>query len=74
MMSGSMDLTSQGAPASQANRIGDATAWALFVQDKIERGRWTLSPGFRYENIDLLRTDFSTSDPERLTPSRKSQK
>ncbi len=70
MVNGSMVLTSQGAPASQANRIGDATAWALFIQDKIERGRWTLSPGFRYENIDLLRTDFSTADPERLTPTR----
>ncbi|MCZ6877873.1 MAG: TonB-dependent receptor [Acidobacteria bacterium] len=70
MVNGSMVLTSQGTLASQANRIGDATAWALFIQDKIERGRWTLSPGFRYENIDLLRTDFSKSDPERLTPTR----
>ncbi len=70
MRNGSMVLTTKGAPASQANRIGDATAWALFVQDKIERGAWTLSPGFRYENIDLLRTDFSKSDPERLTPTR----
>ncbi len=70
MVNGSMALTSPGTPASQANRIGDATAWALFIQDKIERGRWTLSPGFRYENIDLLRTDFSKSDPERLTPPR----
>ena len=70
MRNGTMALTSRGAPGSQANRIGEAKAWALFIQDEMEWGRWTLSPGFRYENIDLLRTDFSTSDPERITPTR----
>ena len=70
MVEGSMVLTSKGAPGSQSNRISDARAWALFIQDKMEWGRWTLSPGFRYENIDLLRTDFSRSDPKRLTPTR----
>ena len=70
MRNGTMVLTSSGAPGSQANRISDAKAWALFIQDKMEWGRWTLSPGFRYENIDLLRTDFSSNDPERITPTR----
>jgi len=70
MRNGTMVLTSRGAPGSQANRIGEARAWALFIQDKMEWGRWTFTPGFRYENIDLLRTDFSTSDPERITPTR----
>ncbi len=69
MRSGAMVLTTRGAPGSQSNRISGATAWALFIQDKIERGKWTLSPGLRYENIDLSRTDFSTSDPERLSPT-----
>ena len=69
MVNGSMVLTSKGVPGSQANRISDARAWALFIQDKIEWGGWTFSPGLRYENIDLLRTDFSKSDPERLTPT-----
>ena len=60
-----MSRTSTGAPGSQSNRIGDARAWAFFVQDEISWGRLTLTPGVRYENIDLVRTDYSTSDPDR---------
>jgi len=70
MVDGDMMLTSRGAPGSQSNRINEATAWALFVQDQFELGRWTLSPGFRYENIELLRADFSTSDAGRKSPDR----
>ena len=70
MQNGAMALTTRGTPGSQSNRINGAAAWALFIQDKIEQGNWTLSPGLRYENIDLFRTDFSTSDPERLAPTR----
>ena len=70
MQNGTMVLTTKGAPGSQSNRLSGATAWALSIQDKIERGKWTLSPGLRYEDIDLFRTDFSTSDPERLAPTR----
>ena len=70
MQNGTMVLTSKGAPGGQSNRISGATAWALFIQNKIERGKWALSPGLRYENIDLFRTDFSTSDPERLAPTQ----
>lgn len=70
MVHGNMILTSPGAPGSQSNRVNEATAWALFVQDQIEWGQWTLSPGFRYENIDLLRTDYSLSDAQRRNPIR----
>ena len=70
MVDGDMILTSGGAPGSQSNRINQATAWAFFVQDQIEWGRWILSPGLRYEAIDLVRSDFSRSDPERTGPSR----
>ena len=68
MVNGRMVLTTSGAPGSQANRISDAKAWALFLQDKIEWGRWSLTPGLRYENIDLVRTDFFKDDPNRSTP------
>ena len=70
MVNQRMVLTTNGVPGSQANRISDAKAWALFVQDRIEWGRWSLTPGLRYENIDLLRTDFSRSDPSRDTPEK----
>ncbi len=65
MMDGNMILTSKGAPGSQSNRVGDAHAWAVFVQDRLEWGRLALIPGLRYEKIELTRTDFSTQDPNR---------
>jgi Fe(3+) dicitrate transport protein len=70
MVDSNMILTSPGEAGSQSNRIGEATGWAFFAQNQMEWGRWTLSPGFRYENIDLLRTDYSRSDPERRSPTR----
>jgi Fe(3+) dicitrate transport protein len=73
MINGTMVLTAQGAPGSQANRIGEAEAWALFVRDTIDWGNWTLVPGVRYENIDLKRTDFAGSDPNRTAPTRVSK-
>lgn len=65
MAGGFMSRTSVGAPGSQSNRITDARALAFFVQDKLTFGRWTLSPGIRFESIDYRRRDFSRSDPDR---------
>ena len=69
MQNGTMVLTSLGAPGSNANRTGDAHAWAFFVQDTIRWGRLNLVPGIRYENIELVRTDYSSSDPGRAQPT-----
>ena len=68
MVSGEMVRTSLGAPGSQSNRVSDATAWAVFVQDRIEVGRWSLTPGARYESIDFTRTDYGSDDPRRAVP------
>ena len=68
MVNGTMVLTSEGPPGSQANRVGEATALALFVQDEIRAGRWTFTPGLRWENIDLTRTDWAGTDPDRTEP------
>lgn len=40
---------------------GGTTAHAFYIDDKIEYGRWTLTPGVRYEHIDTFNgvTDFS---------------
>jgi Fe(3+) dicitrate transport protein len=65
MASGTMVLTSEGAPGSQANRVGDATAVALFVQDEIRAGRWALVPGIRYETVEFTRRDWAGTDPGR---------
>lgn len=70
MEEGVMELTSRGAPGSQANRLADAEAWALFVQDQVNLGNWNVVPGVRYERVDLVRTDFATDDPDRTAPDR----
>ena len=70
MRDGRMVFTSAGAAGSQSNRISDAEAWAFFIEDKVEWGRWTVTPGFRYERIELIRTDYHTNDPGRTAPSR----
>ena len=58
-------LTSLGAPGSQANRISSAEARSIFVATEIRAGNWILTPGARFEDIDLQRLDFSTQDPSR---------
>ncbi|GGD56939.1 TonB-dependent receptor family protein [Muriicola marianensis] len=66
---GSMIRTSSGVPGTDANRISDATALATFALYKFKYKELTLTPGLRYENIRLGRTDFGTSDIERLGTS-----
>ena len=71
MVDGLMALTSQGAPGSQSNRLSEASASALYVQDEVSFGRLTLSPGLRYERIELSRLDYLRTDPSRSDgPSR----
>ncbi len=65
MEAGRLVLTSNGAPGSQTNRVSTAEANALFVATEIRTGNWILTPGVRYEDIELVRNDFSTSDPSR---------
>ena len=65
MLDGELVLTSNGAPGTQDNRVGDAEAVSIYVQDTIEWGRWVLSPGLRYERIDLTRTNYSTATGQR---------
>jgi Fe(3+) dicitrate transport protein len=65
MLSGRMILTRRGAPGSQTNQVNGASAVAGFVADTMTWGRWTLSPGLRYESIDLERTTYAKTDPAR---------
>ncbi|GGC98316.1 TonB-dependent receptor family protein [Aquisalinus flavus] len=70
MDNGAMVLTTDAAPGSQANRLGEAEALAVFIRDTIDWGRFTFTPGLRYEKIDLMRTDWAGDDPDRTTPTR----
>ncbi|MEJ2343461.1 MAG: TonB-dependent receptor [Gemmatimonadales bacterium] len=65
MVRGRMELTSEGAPGSQSNRVSDGKAWALYVQDAISLGDWTIIPGVRYETIGFSSVDYGADDPDR---------
>jgi Fe(3+) dicitrate transport protein len=61
MQDGQLVLTRDGAPGTQDNRVGDAEALSLYVQDTITFGKWILTPGVRYERINLASTRYSTA-------------
>jgi len=63
---GSLVFSSKGDLGSAGNRVVSADAWAFFVQDTIEFGRWTLVPGARFESIELNRSDWAGNDPTRI--------
>ena len=58
-------MTSAGAPGSAANRLSGAEAKALFVETEIRHGAWILTPGARFEDIDMTRRDYAATDPSR---------
>ena len=65
MQDGLLVLTTDGAPGSQTNRIGSADAFSAYLQDEIRFGDWIVTPGVRYEHIELVERSFATSDPDR---------
>lgn len=69
MLGARLSLTRPGDPGSQANQIASASAWAFFVQDRIAWRRLSLVPGFRFEQIELERTDYARTDPNRTGPT-----
>lgn len=65
MDDGTLVLTSEGAPGSQTNRVSQADVRALFLAGEIRHGDWIVTPGLRFEDIELTRLDYSTADPSR---------
>jgi len=65
MLDGVLVLTTAGAPGSQSNRVSSAEVLSLFVDSEIRYGDWILTPGVRFEDIDMQRLDFATDDPTR---------
>jgi Fe(3+) dicitrate transport protein len=58
---GSAARTTAGTPGTQENRRAESDALALFVQDRIELGRLTVTPGVRFESIDYADIRRSTA-------------
>jgi Fe(3+) dicitrate transport protein len=50
-----------GAPGSQDDRWGLTNAYAFFLKDRIEWGKWGFTPGVRYEH--LYQTNVNNRDP-----------
>lgn len=65
MLNGSAVRVSTGAPGAAGNRIQSASAVSGFVQNEARLGQWTVTPGIRFEHINLKREDFGSSDPDR---------
>ncbi len=65
MKDGRMQPFLPGLPGSNANRITEAHAWSGYALAKWTRGAWTLTAGARYEDVSLLKRDFTAADPRR---------
>jgi Fe(3+) dicitrate transport protein len=65
MIDGSMVLTTAGTPGTQDNRIAYANALAAHALYKIKYNYLTVTPGIRFETIDLLNKNFGTNDVTR---------
>jgi Fe(3+) dicitrate transport protein len=75
MENGTMVVTTQGVSGGQENRIGEADVRSGFVAADIDIGALRLSPGVRYENIELKRTDYARTDPNRTgDPTRQNKR
>ena len=62
---GAMELNNTGTRGTDANRISEANAFAAYAFYKYTYKNITLTPGVRYENMDLSRVDYGKNDPER---------
>ena len=79
-LGGQLVLNDVGMEGNAGNRIQDAKAWAAYVQNRIESGNWTFTPGLRFESIELSRLDYSSSgddpgnrDPGNIMGTRKNK-
>ncbi|MFO7745398.1 MAG: TonB-dependent receptor [Psychroflexus sp.] len=73
MVDGNMNLVAAGVPGTDSNRVTDAKAFAAHLLYKLKYGRLTLTPGFRYENINLERNDYGKNDVTRTGSSLSSR-
>ncbi|WP_350290759.1 TonB-dependent receptor [uncultured Croceitalea sp.] len=62
---GILQLSNAGIPGTNANRISDARAFSSYALYKLKYKNLTLTPGIRYENITLGRSNYGTNDVER---------
>ncbi len=70
-LDGRMVLNDIGVLGAAGNRVVEAEAVAIHVYDQIEFGNWILTPGLRYEDIQLDRMDYAGGANRVLSGSRE---
>ncbi|MEL6870865.1 MAG: TonB-dependent receptor [Pseudomonadota bacterium] len=68
---GALVLADIGLLGNAGNQEQEADVFALWLRDEIEIGRWIISPGLRYEDIDQNRTRWETRPGETSDPSSR---
>jgi Fe(3+) dicitrate transport protein len=71
MKEGSMVLNNAGMKGNQENQIRNALSLATYINYDITIKKLTLSPGFRFENIDFEFENFGNNDLGRLGTALK---
>ena len=69
-LGGDLVLNQVGLEGNAGNRVQNAEAWAFHVFDRIDFDDWTLTPGLRYERIELSRVRYfeDSEDPSSRAP------
>ncbi len=62
---GIMKLSNAGVPGTESNRVETAIATAAYLQYKLSWDKLSITPGLRYENIEISRSEYGKEDPER---------
>jgi len=70
-LNGSLVLNDLGELGNAGNRVQQAEALAIHIYDRIEFGRWVLTPGLRYEDIDQQRTRYRDGADRSFRDSRE---
>jgi Fe(3+) dicitrate transport protein len=65
MVDGNMLMTTAGIPGTESNALANAKAVAAYVQYQLSFGKFTATPGIRYENMELSSINYGKTDPER---------
>lgn len=69
---GQLQLDDLGLLGNAGNRLQEADALAIYIDDTIDFGRLAITPGLRYEFIDQMRTRWEIRSGRTTDPSDRS--
>ncbi len=73
ILGGATPVINDLGPGSGGNRIQESNATAFWLQDTMEIGRLTLTPGVRHERVELHNTDFAANATNTPTAIRNGE-